>query len=194
MALNFEQIEEILDTFDDYMEKQAGRHPAWRTRCRLCNYHARRQLNRSILLKNKTDREIATELKVAPAIIRHHRLYCLPNRGGAPLTDVERIETHTRERFPTVSKPWSQKLWILKELLFIRDEALRKNPPDRRELLRLAKEIDQASDALNKAKAEHRAARRAAEGAHDDLEEDLNPEQRAEMSKVPLGGSSNGRS
>jgi hypothetical protein len=146
-------------------------------------------LSRALLTHKRNDHAVGRELKIHHIKVRNHRVTCLVNRGGAKRSDVDwQAPYATQNKFPVLGSEVKQKQWLLKELTGLRDEALKKNPPDRKELFRLSKEIDAAADAYRKAKARANAKPAVEEPETEDL--DLSPETKAAMSQVGKGESS----
>jgi len=175
----------ILDNLDAFMAKDACRHPAWRVRCPVCTNPLRRDLTQAILEGKKTQADVARLLGVHNVSVRNHVVGCLPKRGGAEFADAERIAEHRRRVFPVHASIIAQKKWLIQELLFARDEVLKKSNAgkiDTRQLTRLAKDISKLSDEL----ANVRVASRERRNNNDGDEDEFSDHQLKEMRQVKV--------
>lgn len=190
-----EEIERIIAAFEDAIL----RHSAARGKpagCVICRRPDRQEINRAILQGLLSAGAIAKKFSFYNTQIVHHQLTCLPKFGGATITTLQRFEAHRQKLFPTQAKISTQKLWMLNELLFLRDEALKGKPIDRKELARLAKEINAAAEEYRKAKEEHKLRKqKQREPEAESLDEDLTPEQKSQMELVnkQVEAAANGR-
>ena len=182
MARTNEEIKKINEQFAESISALAialGKP----TGCVVCRDPRRDEIHKDILHNVLRDGNIATKFGFDRPSIIHHKFTCLPKHGGVTWTALERYEKQRKALFPVNAKKHQQKLYVLKELLFLRDEALKRNPIDRRELLKLAKEIDKAGEDYRSAKEEYwKTKREKAKPKEDDL--DLSPEQQREMRQV----------
>jgi hypothetical protein len=176
-----EEIETIVDDFDrNFALAKAERDPR-RTGCAICNSPNIRQINRLVVQRRVKDHQIGKQFGYVGPSVFYHRIHCLPKYTVLEPTEVERVHARRAIRFPETKLPVARKRWYLRELLFLRDELMQKTPVDHKELLRLAKEIDAANDALEKAKAQEGKKNKGPETESDD---DLTAQQLGEMSKV----------
>lgn len=183
-----EEIEKIMATFEETIAAHsiARGEPAG---CIVCRRPDRKQINRAILEGLLNDHATGRLFSLERAVIVHHKLTCLPKFGGATFSALQRFEAQRKKLFPSQARRHLQKKFILDELLFLRDEALKKQPIDRKELLKLAKEIDQAADEYRIARDQAYEDKRALRTAPKNTESDFTPEQLREMERV---GKSNG--
>jgi len=187
MARSADEIKKILDEFELNLAafsvaegKQVG--------CIVCRDQRIRKINFDLLENKLRQGTIAVKYDFYRIQILHHQHKCLVKYGKASFTDLERYQGQREKVFPTIGSVLSQKKFLLNELLFLRDEALKKNPVNRSELLKLAKEIDKAAMAFRKAQEESRARTRAKRLAKEQRQKtnelDLEDGQLAEMQKV----------
>lgn len=175
------EIQAVIDRFEEFMAGPKTRE----VRCRVCLSSHRIELNRAMLTRSKSDHAIAKILGIAVGSVRHHRVDCLVTRGGAKMRDVAASTDPTqRKRFPITAKEVTQRKWFLDELMFLRDEAQKKSPLDRKELFKLAKEINAAAEEYRRARAEARAESKPQSQPTEEEDLDLSPAQKAEMERV----------
>jgi hypothetical protein len=179
---NEQEIEAILDGFEEWMAIRIAARPGQKVGCVICRHPNRREINRLTLERKLNDHKLALKFGFHPCSTVHHRLNCLPKCMNLP--PPFRLP-HMKKNFPRYGKPLAQKIWYLDELLFLRKEVLKKDPLDPKELLRLAIEIDKAADALKEAREKAKEQKRIKQGRGI---EDLTPEQIAEIAKVGNGG------
>src|SRR5690348_1253465 len=185
MASTPEDITKILDEFEVNIAAFSvaeGRQVG----CIVCRDPRVRKVNTDILEGRLRQGTIAGKYDFYREQILHHQHKCLVKYGKASFSNLERYQAQRERVFPTTGPALAQKRFILNELLFLRDEALKRNPVDRKELLKLAKEIDLAAADYRKVQDESRAKTRAKRLArsqkHNEL--DLEATQLQEMQKV----------
>lgn len=178
MAYTPEEVQAIVQKFEERYAAECERRRG-PIGCCLCRHPARVQINRLIVEGQTNDWRLKNLFGIyGVRSVTWHRTVCLPKYSAGMFAQVV-------DCFPLQGGELAQKKFILNELLFLRAEALRREPLDRREYLRLTKEIDMAADAYRKAKHEKGAKvqagrRRAKQG----VIEDLSPQQLAEMQKI----------
>jgi len=185
MASTPEEITKILDEFELNLAafSTAEGRPAG---CTICKDPRVRTINTDILEGRLRQGTIAGKYGFYRVQIIHHQHKCLVRYGKASFSNLERLQSQREKVFPTTGPALAQKRFILNELLFLRDEALRRNPVDRKELLKLAKEIDLAAAEYRKAQEESRKKtreKRLAKGKKGN-ELELEDAQLSEMQKV----------
>lgn len=160
--------------------------------CQMCKRPDRQEVHRTMLQGLLKDAGVANKFGVPHSVLVHHKFTCLPKYGGASFGSTDRYARQRQKLFPVQGTEVSQKFWILTELLFIRDEALLKIPVDRREILKLTKDISSAAEEYREAKERAKKAKKESKPKDSELDEEFSAEQRAEMNRVGKPGGANG--
>jgi hypothetical protein len=193
LPLSTNKITTILDQFEATFLVHALANKGRAVGCVVCKRADVRDINRTALEGVLNDSAAGRAYGFSQKTFLHHKKHCLVKYGGAAFSDLERSKEQRHKLFPILGKESSQKLFVLKELLFVRDEALKNEQLDRKELSKLIKEIAAAA-------AEYRLAREAGKKKSkekpkaDNLDDEFTSEQleQMEMVKKRIAEGSNG--
>jgi hypothetical protein len=182
LPLSQQQITIILDRFEAGILATTLANPGRPVGCVVCKRADVRDINRTALEGVLADTAAAKVYGFEQKTFYHHKRHCLVKYGGATFTDLERCQEQRKRLFPVNGRESSQKYFVLRELLFVRDEALKEQPIDRKEISRLIKDIAVAA-------AEYRAAREkekkpGEKPTADNLDDEFTAEQKLEMDLV----------